>query len=366
MKMVLLTRLAKPQAAMRDFIQIRHFSEINLNDPFFDSLKSDYIEFEDWFQRKSEKKALIFEEDDRIIAFLYLKPEDGPLDDIVPTFSAAKRLKIGTFKIEAHGTKLGERFLKKIFDYAVNEKVEEVYVTIFPKHEGLVRLFQTFGFVKIGEKQSSNGTEDVYARKMDAIVGDTVADFPYFSSSGNRKFMLAIYPEFHTRLFADSILDNESFSIVKDRSHTNSIHKIYVSWMKDLEQIKPGDLLVIYRTSDQEGRAWYRSVATSVCTVLETKKRQDFSSIEDYVNYCEKYSVFDPEELKKWWIEKPNRPLFVIKMVYNSAFGNRLTRKCLVEDVGLDSEIRWGFFELSDEQFKKIVELGGVENLRIN
>ena len=32
------------------------FKNINLNDPFFDSLKSDYAEFSDWFEKKSENK----------------------------------------------------------------------------------------------------------------------------------------------------------------------------------------------------------------------------------------------------------------------------------------------------------------------
>jgi len=41
----------------------------------------------------------------------------------------------------------------------------------------------------------------------------------------------------------------ESPDIVKDVSHTNSIHKIYLTKMQGTEQLKRGDLLVIYRTS---------------------------------------------------------------------------------------------------------------------
>ena len=37
----------------------------------------------------------------------------------------AKRLKVGTFKIDAHNTKLGERFVKKIVDKAIFDKVED-------------------------------------------------------------------------------------------------------------------------------------------------------------------------------------------------------------------------------------------------
>lgn len=34
-------------------ITVRKFSEIDLNDSFFDSLKASYAEFSDWFNRKS-------------------------------------------------------------------------------------------------------------------------------------------------------------------------------------------------------------------------------------------------------------------------------------------------------------------------
>ncbi len=34
-------------------------NETTLNDSFFDSLKADYVEFSDWFDRKAENKALV-------------------------------------------------------------------------------------------------------------------------------------------------------------------------------------------------------------------------------------------------------------------------------------------------------------------
>ena len=37
-----------------DNLKLEYFSNINLNDPFFDSLKSDYKEFSDWFNKKQE------------------------------------------------------------------------------------------------------------------------------------------------------------------------------------------------------------------------------------------------------------------------------------------------------------------------
>lgn len=51
------------------------FADVNIEDDFFDSLKRDYVEFCDWFHRKSSlgEKALVYKEDNSIGAFIYLK-----------------------------------------------------------------------------------------------------------------------------------------------------------------------------------------------------------------------------------------------------------------------------------------------------
>ena len=126
-------------------IELKYFRDINLNDNFFYSLKSDYAEFEKWYKNKAleDSAAFVLYENSNLMAFLYLKIEDETDDNIFPIFSKKRRLKVGTFKIDAHGTKLGERFIKKIFDIAIDKKVDEIYVTIFEKHLGLLNLLKT-------------------------------------------------------------------------------------------------------------------------------------------------------------------------------------------------------------------------------
>lgn len=93
------------------------FQQVNLEDPFFTSLKEDYNGFEDWFQRKSDSDAYIQKKDDgELEAFLYLKIEEGVVEDVSPKLPEGKHLKVGTFKIDAHNTKLGEYFIQ--MDYA--------------------------------------------------------------------------------------------------------------------------------------------------------------------------------------------------------------------------------------------------------
>lgn len=54
------------------------FSECNLADTFFDSLKNDYEEFPIWFHKKAVENAnaFVYETDDKIKAFVYLKEEN--------------------------------------------------------------------------------------------------------------------------------------------------------------------------------------------------------------------------------------------------------------------------------------------------
>jgi hypothetical protein len=46
---------------------------------------------------------------------------------------------------------------------------------------------------------------------------------------------------------------------------------------------------------------------------------------------------------------------------------HRLIRKRLIEEVGLSRDTRWNFFQLTDDQFQSIIDLGGVnENLIVD
>ena len=79
------------------------FANISLADPFFDSLKADYPGFEAWFGRKATENAFVqYGDNGQLQAFLYLKEERDAVTDVSPQLPAAPRLKVGTFKIEAH------------------------------------------------------------------------------------------------------------------------------------------------------------------------------------------------------------------------------------------------------------------------
>ncbi len=241
------------------------FGALDITSEFFDSFREDYggAAFDKWFARKADETAYVCFEGTELVAFLYLKVE-GPeenYNDITPGFSAKRRLKIGTFKVEMNGYKLGERFLKILFDNAVRQGVAEVYVTIFTHTEGqqrLVQLLQDFGFIEHGKKTGPYGTEAVLVRDTRPAfnIGAPALTFPYVSTA-TRALLVPIYPDYHTSLLPDSILRNESpADFIEQFPHRNAIRKVYIyrSINRDLRR---GDAIVFYRTG-----GYYAGVAS--------------------------------------------------------------------------------------------------------
>lgn len=342
------------------YIDTQRLSEINLNDRFFNSLKDNYQEFSNWFNRKASQghDAFVLYEDDELLAFLYLKIEDEELNDVLPLLPRKKRLKVGTFKIDAHGTKLGERFIKRIFDTAIVYNIEEIYVTIFEEYAPLISMLENFGFYRHGTKSTANGTELVLIKNFNRLQGDMLKDYPMVHARNPRKYGLSIYPAYHTQLFSDSILRNESVDILQDISHTNSIHKIYISSMNAIQQFRKGDIVLIYRTKDNQGPAYFRSVISSLCVVEEVVHIGSFHSEEDYVKYCESYSLFPRDTLQSFYRNREYQ--YIVKMTYNIAFKKRVTNGYLVDNVGLKPNY-WGVFSLNDQQFGQILRAGEVD-----
>ena len=347
-------------------LQVQRFSDIDLNDSFFDSLRASYPEFNEWYNKKAAvgATAYCYYVDNELKDFLYLKIEEEELSDLTPALPAKKRLKVGTFKVdnEDRHTTRGERFMKKIMDKAIAEDVDEIYVTMFPTEElqGLIRMFEKFGFSHIADKPHEGGNaEYVLIKDMTTHVDDFKLDYPFVKKASSNKYVLSIVPEFHTHLFPDSILKNEKkYDLIQDVSETNSIYKIYLCWMQGTRNLKAGDKLIIYRTSDEEGKAYYRSVCTSVCTVCEVKTYRDFENEEEFIKYTNRYSVFKEHELRRWYKYKNN--FIVIKMVYNIAFTKKVINMVMKEQVGLNPKY-WGFFKLTDAQFDKLLELGEID-----
>lgn len=340
------------------------FGRIEIGDPFFESFKQDYVGFEAWFNRKSEEIAYICKgENEDILAFLYVKPEpinSETYNDIEPRFGAKRRLKIGTFKVSMNGYKLGERFLKIIFDNALNYEVEEIYVTLFERtdeQKRLIHLLEDWGFQRHGVKNTPSGEELVYVRNFTPRIdiSNPNLSYPYFSRRA-RKFIVPIYPAYHTELFPDSILRTESpADFIENRPNRNAINKVYIS--RSIERnLNPGDIVAFYRTAAENRLAKHTSVITTIGIVQNviTKIRTE----DEFIELCRRRSVFTDEELRNQWNYNPRYRPFIVNFLYVLSFteGNRLNRKALLDLNIISDEPPRGFVQLSERAFQLLME----------
>ena len=335
-------------------VQKLKFGKINLNDTFFDSLKDDYKGFEKWFVKKYDEEAYVTinSNNGMLLSFLYLKVEDENenYSNITPILPPKRRLKIGTFKVISNGFRLGERFVKIIFDNALKNNVQEIYVTIYSKHSEqcrLIELLEQWGFTLWGMK----GEELVLVRDFSPQfdMANIKSCFPYISKK-NTIYLVPIYPEYHTELLPDSILNTESSEdFIEDLPHRNCINKVYVSRaMEPYPNI--GDILIFYRTG-----GYYKSVVTTIGEVQEVKF--DFHDEDDFILYCRKKSVFPEQDLREMWRKSTRKPI-VVSFLYCYSFPHRINMKDLIDLnilLGTDDAPR-GFRPITKEQFELILK----------
>jgi predicted RNA-binding protein with PUA-like domain len=342
------------------------FAHVDVREPFFDSFRAEYPDFDRWFNRKSQEPAYLCLRDGGVAAFLYLKVEDRrePYPDIAPVFTPKKRLKIGTLKVELNGFKLGERFLKIVFDNALVQRVDEIYVTIFPRsivQERLIRLLEDFGFTRHGEKRNPYGTELVYVRDMTPRFdgNDPCRTFPFVSRSA-RAYLVPIYPDYHTDLLPDSILRTESpADFIEQEPHRNAIRKVYVS-RGIFRDLRAGDTIVFYRTGGK-----YRGVVTTLGIVEGT--HLNIADEDQFIRLCRQRSVFSDDQLREQWRFRTWSRPFIVEFLYAYSFPRRPNMEALIQH-GVIRDINSaprGFERITPAQFEAVIRLSETEQRTI-
>lgn len=341
-------------------IKKTRFGDHDINNSFFDSFKNDYKGFAKWFKSKSEEEVYTFEDTYGLTGFLYIK-EEGKSENytnIKPTFNPAKRLKIGTFKVVASGFRIGERFLKIVFDNAIKRNVDEIYVTLFENRTDLVNLKEMFlkwGFYVHGTNVITGETVLVKTMNLYDVNKTPMENFPNFKAHAPKRF-LPIYPEYHTSLFPDSILHREKVEDYDNKkAYAYSLKKAYISWASP-KNAKPGDIMFIYRTGGS-----YVGVVTTVVIVDEIVKPV---SRHDFFEICQNRTIFDKSQLETFWNQSRGN-LIVIKLLYLKS----LRKRVIINELWNHNIIapRHGprpFDEISESDFKTILSLAETEILK--
>lgn len=355
-----LTTIERQNPSLIDYdalsVSLVKIGSLNIDDHFFDSLREDYggIAFNQWLTKKSESDAYVFKNNEGIQGFLYLKTEEKDEDysDFDPQFMPKRRLKVGTFKINSTGIRLGERFLKIIFDNALKRDVDEIYVTMFRNKRkevaGLKNLMEKWGFVEKGAKKNGEIYLVKDMRNYDDAKGPKF-NYPLIKNDSTISF-LPIVARYHTKLFPDLHLKNEDATFF-DGACSYAIEKIYVTAWNNVD-LEPGSLLCVYCMADYNKR--YRSTITGVCVLYEVIK---ISSVDELVEKCQNRSVFTESELRELYNKK--RFTTIVKVLYLKPFDHKVNYNCL--------EIR-GLLgtrgapqlnsKLSREEYLELVKLG--------
>lgn len=357
---------------MLDKFVWKKFSEVNLGDSFFDSLKSDYAEFSDWFNGKSKngEEALIYHDEFGISSFIYLKNENEEIKLVDKILPKKNRIKIGTFRLaeRVRGKRLGEGALGVSLWRWQESKFDEIYVTVFDKHEVLIDLFEKFGFKHIGNNERG---ERVYIKsRINVDYSTPYTSFPFIDFNVKKTGMIPINDEYHDKLFPYSTLQGVKF---KERTEEdvagNGISKVFIGFRGDLTYSQNEPVLV-YRIFKGQGQATYKSVITSYCTLIKQTTVKVWGKCKltkkDYLDLVRNRAVFDDKELARFYDTKQN--LTVLELVYNGYFGagNNINHATLKNN---------GLFEAhpynirySLDEFEKILEMGetNVQNVIIN
>lgn len=336
------------------------FGNVDISDSFFDSFRQAYDGFDRWFFKKCDEESYVCKNDiGNLLGFLYLKTElpGENYSDIQPPFAPKRRLKVGTFKVESTGFRLGERFIKIIFDNALERNVDEIYMTMFTDREELSALYDLatrWGFVEHGIKISNGKTETVLVKKLNEYVPTLSVrkNFPLIRYNCN-KFFMPILPEWHTTLLPDSKLNTENaIDFLGREPHRYALQKIYISWAND-KGAQPGDLFLFYRMGEDGSIKKYKSVVSTVAMVDEIIK--DFKSEEEFLYLCQNRSVFSVTDLRKFW--KNNRyNIKILKFIFVKSLTKRPNLEYLRDNgiVEKDGGAR-PFMQLTDEQYDMII-----------
>lgn len=334
-------------------IQELPLHNIRLSDPFFDSLKAQYPEFSDWYARKSREgcTAWIFERSDKSVgAFLMLKDEKEAVELVDSGLPITRRVKIATLKVDEHGHKIGELFIKLAVEYAVSLTVDEMYLTAFDTEANkfLRPLIQEFGFECVGRNKRG---EQVFLKRLrpqpdQDLSAALTAYYPsLYDGASVSKYLIPIKPKYHGKLFPE--WERRKSAQLPLFAHTliaegNSIRKAYLCH-STIKKIGTQDLILFYRSEDVKQ-------ITTLCVVEQVHLNQTAS--DQVIRLTSKRTAYSATELE----EQLSKPLLVILFRWHFHFPKPVPYEFLLE--GILNGPPQSILELSHEKYQIIKKAG--------
>lgn len=358
------------EVAMAGKFSYLKFKDIDLSDPFFDSLKVDYPDFDRWFESKRDEPVFVYHDDEGVGAFLYIKDKENEdielIDGKLPLY---ERTKIGTLKLSERmkGQRIGEGAFGLALWRWRKLKTQEIYLTVYPKHDDVVALACKFGFTDVGARP--NGEHIYLKKRFGNDYSDPYKSFPFINPKFEHAGYVIINDVFHDDLFPYSELkgnqpNREGLNEKIEIAASNGVTKYYIGSPTTEWPYKIGEPLLVYRRyTGNNGKPSFRSCITSFVVVTEIvhiKGRGKASMTEDeFIRYIKNKSVYSEEQLRNKYKSEPH--LVVLGMLYTGYFGagNNVNMRWL-QDHGFWPQGYPTTARLSVEQFKSILKEGEV------
>ncbi len=335
---------------------------IDINDSFFDSLKIGYPEFEKSYQKNIDSECFVqLNEVGEIKSFISLVTENFNEIDFTPSLKKEKYVEITSFKVDPSKKSSSENFIDLAIHYALSKKIYNLYLVIHDKYDKSIEVLSQFGFAKYAKDNKTGDSVYVKELKHQRDNPSLYYNFPYVKVWDSSFFVLGILPRHHSNMFPKYKLRDEN-NMLTATSVSNGVTKIYLAGMKEVDSIKHGDLIFIYRTSGGK-QSKYNAVVTSVCIAEEYRRILSFKNYEEFATYCQPYATFTEAELLEFY-ESKKYP-HVIKMLYINDLPKKVSREELLKN-GIFNDSKYsGFASLTKSKARKLLSLAEYDDKNI-
>jgi L-amino acid N-acyltransferase YncA len=255
---LLLTLVDRPPAAPPS-VEWVTATELDERDAIFSSLRSDYPGFDKWLgecRRQERHVALIRDAAGSYAAVAIVARKADKFG------TTGSWLKISTFKVadEQRGRRYGELLLKALFEYRRALGFDYAYVTVFDRHDALVRLFGDFGFAPHVDRTSlgeaillkSFKPSEADRNGLPALEYHVRFGPPALALDPEQTFVVPIEPRYHRLLFPDAERQMGLPGLAANRPFGNGLRKAYLCHSAT-RLVAPGATLLFYRSHDTKG-----------------------------------------------------------------------------------------------------------------
>lgn len=319
---------------------------------FFDSLREGYDGFDDWFRRKARegRNAWIYRGESSELSALciYAMQEDEVITSTGELLTG-RALKLCTFKVgeTVRGRKIGELFLKAAFRFATENACLNIFIHANEdRHPYLIQILNDFGFERRGQYRG----DAVFVKEhpVDPPANDLSPTeyarlyYPHYRhDSSIGKYLVPIRPEYHRILFPDYESPVErQISLFRPQNSAGNAIKLAYLCHTPTRSVKPGDLLLFYKTLDERA-------VTTLGVVDRFETLRDSTKIASMVSRRTVYSHAEIEALA----ERETK-VFLFRCVEH--FSRPVSYKDL-EELGIAAGPIQSLRQLDDERFKRLI-----------